>query len=156
MTNMRFHAIALSCIVGAVILIFAATGKLSPKAPATSASPSATATPEPMGDKRVTVWEASWGLNCNEIIERERRHRPVGSRLPVMVQKNNVLKTIADFCKDKEICEFIPDEKTLGNPVSGIRCRPELDLVYRCFDIDRPWPLHARNGESVSIRCKGR
>lgn len=151
MTNMRFHLVAISGIILVVIIIFAASGKLhnKPANPTTPAEPVYV-----MGDKIVTVWEASWGLNCNEAIERERRFAKPGVPPTPEVPKNNKLDIAAKICNGKETCDITADDKTFGPAPNKLRCRPELDITYRCYDIDRPTMIHARFGEKITINCK--
>ena len=152
MTNMRFHAIALSGIILTVIAIFALTGKLSPK-PAAQAGAPAEEVYVP-GNRLVTIWEASWGLNCNESIERERRYAIPGAPTTPLVPKNNVQEIAGKICNGKETCEIIADSKIFGPGPKNTRCRPELDLTYRCYDIERPTMLHVRFGDKITINCK--
>lgn len=154
MTNMRFHVIALSSIIGLVVMVFAVSGKLSPKAPAQTQVEEEVYTP--LGDKLVTVWEASWGLNCNDQFGGRRTFgsQNTQQRTTPAIPKNNVLEKVAELCNGKEICEFKANIETLGNVSSAMRCRPELDVMYRCFDFDRPWNVHFRHDNNVRIDCK--
>lgn len=170
MPNMRFHIIALSGIVITVLIIFAASGKLGSGGSKPSGAQVQTivdasgqkqqvVVQEPVGSHFITIWEGSWGVNCNE---RQRRASRFGSRSsstpepPRMpeVKMNNVKDVIGKLCNDKMKCQFIADVETLGNPAPNSGCRPVLDLVYRCFSFDRPWRVSANMGGTVSIDCQ--
>lgn len=153
MTNMRFHLIAVSSIIALVLLVFAVTGKLSPKAPVQT---NVEQEVSPTGPLIITVWEASWGLNCNEQSRFSWRTKPgTASQTPkVEIPKNNVLDKVKALCDGKETCEFTANDTTLGKVADSMRCRPELTLMYRCFDFDRPWNITVRNSSPASIRCK--
>lgn len=172
MHNMRFHMIALSGIIITVLIIFASSGKL--KGPPEAEPKAVTQTildahgdaknvvvEEPIGDRFVTIWEGSWGLNCNEQPNRFGNRRFGQSNTPPAPAKkrvkfNNVRDTIAPLCDGKLGCEFNVDVETLGNPAEGSGCRPILELVYRCYSYDKPWRVTANMGETVTINCKGK
>jgi len=144
MPNIRFHAIALSVLTLLVIVIFYATGQFSEK----SAAP---AKPTGPGDRFITIWEASWGLNCNDKIADEPNANL--ARNPIKpVERDNALATISGLCNSRRTCDFKANETTLGTSVAA-HCKPELTMMYRCFDIDRPWIIEAKSGDSVKLDC---
>ena len=160
---MRFHLIAISCIIVIVTVIFSITGQFKnkkvekPKPVITVVDDQGTQTvvevEEEIGDRYITIWEASWGLNCNKS---GRDSGPstgfAGSNNGV--KRNNVMGKVKELCNGKLNCEFKADYKTLGRPTQDRRCRPQLEMMYRCFSFDRPWTVSSRSGDMVRIDCK--
>lgn len=164
MHNMRFHLIAISCIIALVTVIFSVTGQFKknqqekPPAPVIKVvDETGTVTEveveEEIGDRYITVWEASWGLNCNG---RGRDDAPKTGFVGAgdEVQRNNVMGKVKELCNGKLSCEFKADYKTLGRPTQDRRCRPQFEMIYRCFSFDRPWTVSARSGDVITIDCK--
>lgn len=146
MHNIRFHLIALSIITLVIVGSFYATGKLGKPAPQAPAPGE-----EPVGDRFVTVWEASWGLNCNDAPEYNSTTPIPGSKEPV--KQNNVLKRISDYCNGKRVCEFTANTATLGEVAPGRSCRPQIDVRYRCFEFDRQWQVVVASGDKAKLDC---
>lgn len=147
MTNIRFHLIALSVLMLLVVIIFAATGQFSKKEELP-----AQATEEAVGDHFITVWEAHWGVNCNDApILTNKNITPEGNK---PIERNNVLSRISTFCNGKRLCEFNVDSKSFGDVASNRSCAPEMELRYRCFEFDRLWKVSVPSGGKIKLECK--
>jgi hypothetical protein len=144
MNNLRFHLIALSTLILVVILVFAVTGQFGSKAPTAS---------EPQAARTIKIWEASWGINCVDAPLLDDKGPALERRELAEIVKNNVLETVAKACDGKVSCDFSVEEQALGNVSRGRRCQPELNIIYRCYDLDRPSQVVVKNGNNAVLKC---
>jgi len=146
--NMKFHAMAIGSICVIVTLLYLVMGPS--KAPADDGMAH--------GDRYVSVFTASWGLNCNSEITRLRSQavtiNPDGSAQPrpELVTPNNVLLPVGEICNGRLRCNFPVNAAVLGvDPL--LSCYKELEVSYRCFSIDRLWTKKFSQGDTLSIDC---
>ena len=116
----------------------------------------------------IMVYEASWGLNCNQFIEQTLQARKaVASKYAsdetpeytdgqpdelIMQEPNNALLKVSELCNTKEQCEFKATSVLLGEPFRN--CNKELKIAYRCFEFDRLHYFETYEGQNVSIQCE--
>jgi hypothetical protein len=149
----KFHAIAIAAIIGVVSLASIVIG------PATSGTSSkATAL------QQIILVSATWGANCNEAIAQAQRTRestplprdaqgqvvPQPALVPVLT--DNVHAAVSELCEGKPSCRFVANSKILGtDPLTD--CYKQLQVSYRCFDLDRLNILTLDQGSQVTIDC---
>jgi hypothetical protein len=115
------------------------------------------------GTNYVQISSATWGLNCNPhvkhaILEAEaaRAAMPRAERdkveMPKIVTRNNALSHMSTLCNGKEICSFLVEADIIGfDPIYS--CFKELELNYRCYEIDRLRHATLRQGEFAKLDC---
>lgn len=150
--RMRIHMISIGIITAVVTVMYLL---FAPKQVAQKV--------EFSGSNYVQVNSATWGLNCNTHIDHEikqaqiaRAKLPVTERdtieIPKIVTRNNALSHLSTLCNGKEICSFLTEADVIGlDPVYS--CFKELEISYRCFDIDRLRQAKFRQGEFAKIDC---
>lgn len=150
MTNIKFHIIAMSVIIGVTVLIFLLMGRLS-------GSDNNVQQPDIVtSDRVIFISKASWGLNCNKTYDlRLKQLRRLKQPMPEgfeRVQPNNVLLAVSKYCNGKKTCTFQPSDEAFGikKPSS---CRKALDVEYRCFSYDRIWKKSAPARTDITIDC---
>ena len=154
--NWKFHAGALGIICAIIVVLYLVIGP-SEQVPA---DPDAAT-----GDRFVQVYSATWGMNCNEQIDRENHDRerlrlqPQGAGagraafapLPP-VTADNVLVRIGDKCNGKIACRFNATSEAIGTePFEA--CFKRLSIGYRCFTYDRLHTIEVGQGDPVTIDC---
>jgi len=144
MTNIRFHLIALSIIIAFVLVVFYLTGQFSGQSQQAA---------NPQGERTIKIWEASWGLNCQDAPLKN----PDAALSPQKrsdIKKDNVLEQVRQMCDGQVTCQFKASKATLGDVAPDRRCTPELKLIYRCYELDRPWQIRAENRQQVAFSCR--
>lgn len=145
--NLKFHAIAIGSICLIVIVLFLIM-RPNTDAPA-EVSPYAT------GDRYVRVESATWGLNCNQEINRLRQssQKTDADDQPYHTATlNNVALQVGELCNGRLVCDFNADATTLQeDPLTS--CYKQLEISYRCFSIDRLWRLTFNQGDNAHIDC---
>ena len=155
--NWKFHAIAVTAIMIVIVGIFVATGKINVPA---GGKPPAVNPNVPDSDRFIQIAKANWGFNCNRFIEQynqaveaQKKIDPYNTqKLVDPVRQNNVLLEISNQCNGKVTCQIAADPKALGDPYRN--CRKFLEVEYRCFSFDRPWPVTAEQGTTLTIDCR--
>ncbi len=138
MTNWKFHAIALGCIITLIVVVFLVTAP--PKEVVVEGTPT-------NPDRFIQVHKASYGLNCNARIRR------YGNQNAEPVNPNNVLLDVSRICNGQETCTIeVKDTSFSKQFASG--CSKELEVEYRCFSWDRPWKAFGAPYEQMVIDCR--
>jgi hypothetical protein len=155
--NYRFHIIALSIICSVITAMYLVVG---PKQ-----APSQTVEVKDPNDRVISIYSATWGENCNLLINQSIRDR---ERMPakrdekndraekkplVPVPFNNVLKQVGDECNGKLSCSVRASVGTFDNdPLQS--CFKNLVVGYRCFSFDRIWNVETKQGDLLKIDCE--
>jgi hypothetical protein len=154
--NYKFHAIAIAIISAVIVVIFLLFG---PKAPP-PAAPVALTT----ADSYVRIVGATWGLNCNvfiasamavqanEGLPRDKDGTAIAAAVLKKITPDNVLDTVKILCNGKLTCETYIDSTILANEPSA-DCFKQLDVSYRCFEVDRLRTLSVGQNETLKIDC---
>lgn len=154
--NFKFHAIAIAIICVLVVVLYLAVG---PRASGPTGAP----TPK-SGERQVRIYSASWGLNCNEEIDRLANDGPAtyqrddkGNVLPPKryskVAPDNVLERVSLLCNNHYSCEIRADSDLLGiNPIDV--CYKDLVVTYRCEAFEPPKTLTLNQGDTQIIDCQ--
>lgn len=115
------------------------------------------------GTNYVQINSATWGLNCNQHIDyaikeaqAERAAAPLEKRkdiqIPEPVARNNVLSHMSELCNGKEVCSFLVESDIIGiDPVYS--CYKELQLTYRCYDVDKLRSITFKQGDMLKLDC---
>lgn len=150
---MRIHVMAIGTITAVTFVLFLIVG---PKSGSEQKAQFA-------GSNYVQVSSATWGQNCNENIDHEieqaqieRAKLPLAERnkveIPKHITHNNALTHLSGLCNGKETCSFLAESDVIGlEPIYS--CYKELEINYRCFDIDRLRQVKVRQGDMVRIEC---
>lgn len=144
MTNIRFHLIALSIIIAFVLVVFYLSGQFTGQSQEKGQAAS---------ERTIKVWEASWGLNCQDAPLKD-PNAALSPQKRSDIKKNNVLERVRRMCDGQVTCQFKADKATLGDVAPDRRCSPELSLIYRCYELDRPWQIRAENRQQVVFSCR--
>lgn len=147
--HMKFHMMAIGAISVIIVILFIIMRPKQEEVDPTIAT----------GDRAVEIVSATWGLNCNAEITRMKKAQPVqlddsgaATNNLSLVTPNNVLGAVQAICKGRVICNFNVDTQTLqSDPLPS--CFKQLEIGYRCFNIDRLWKTKANLNESLSIDC---
>jgi len=151
--RMRIHIMAVGTITAVVLVMYLIVGPKSAPEQKT----------EFTGTNYVQVNSATWGMNCNRHIEYRRKEAemkraevPYAERekieMPELVIRNNVLSQMSTLCNGKEVCAFRVESEVIGvDPVYA--CFKELEISYRCFEIDRLRQEKYRQGSTARIDC---
>lgn len=149
MNNMKFHIMAMSGMILAAIVVYVYVEFSNQKVE------------QPVVDdgsagRAIFIHSASFGLNCNPIIEVKRKDNlreglPVDKLIPV--PQNNVLDLLTKQCGGKVTCTIDVTPEALKDN-SYPRCAKVLDVAYRCFSYDGVTTLSASQGEKLSIDCR--
>ena len=153
MKNAKFHGIAIAVIFAATLVLY---NVMKPPPPTEDAS-----VPK---DHFIQIYNATWGIACNDNIKRaiaERTSKPLpkdeaGVVIPqtplVSVSFNNVLSQVSDQCNGKVTCIVTADSATLGvEPLES--CFKTLELGYRCYNEDRLRVLNLDQGKTETLDC---
>ena len=151
--NMKFHAIAIAVITVVIVILYLLVG---PK-------PQAPVVVKPT-DRAVRISTATWGLSCNQQIEEAQRSR---ESIPMAkdaegkviqpeplkkVEINNVLPVIKTACEGQLGCEVNATDDILGvHLLPG--CYRQLNVNYRCSDVDRLTTVNIDQGQTLKIDC---
>lgn len=161
MRKWRLHIVGLGAIIGIVIIMFWVSGALNePQKSGTTIAGSTRFT----GERFIQIASASWGLNCNRTITNHNRRAEAAERdynsdetiEPVTpVSKDNALLPLSRLCDGRLTCK-IDKVKTsaLGMDALPIRCNKELEITYRCFEIDKARELMVRQNKPLRIDCR--
>lgn len=151
--RMRVHVIAIGAITAVVFIMFLIVG---PK----NTTPQQT---QFAGNNYVQISSATWGLNCNTNVKHEIKQAQIKRsqmlysernkvEIPKIITRNNAITHLSDLCNGKETCNFLAESDVIGlDPIYS--CFKELELSYRCFDIDRLRHLKIKQGNMVRIEC---
>ena len=154
--NYKFHAIAIAIISAVIIVIFMLFG---PKDPAPAARGPLTS-----ADSYVRIASATWGKNCNHAIdaamavqakeglEREKDGTAILRPTLKKITPDNVLARVKEICEGKPLCQTFVDSQTLGTE-PYVDCFKQLELSYRCFEVDRLRNITAGQGKPLTIDC---
>lgn len=101
----------------------------------------------------ISVSRATWGENCNDVIEASEPETLQGQK-PIEV--NNALERVSLICNGKKICKFPVKPEVLGNaPVSPrLMCAPRLDIEFRCNRLGLPIASSAAHSKFLEISCE--
>ncbi len=151
--RLKFHAIAITVICGLITLLYVIAGPSKQSEP-TSAQ----------GNYKINIVSATWGYNCNPFIKETMEARKqtglakdaegkVIQGAPLkLVEHDNVLKQVAANCNGKSYCEVAANTELFGfDPHEG--CFKELEVSYRCYDIDRLRVLKAEQAALLKLDC---
>lgn len=149
----RIHFMAIGTITAVVFLMYLAVGpKQSKDEPQRFA-----------GNYYVQINGATWGLNCIDHIEHEIEQAKIARnklsfnerekvKMPVLATRNNALSHLSQLCNGKEICAFLAESDIIGfDPIHS--CFKDLELSYRCYDIDRLRHITFRQGSMARLDC---
>lgn len=151
--KMRIHIMAIAAITAMVTLMYVLFGPTTPKTQETVFA----------GNNYVQISSATWGMNCNpninHAIERariERAQLPPEKRdsipIPKHITRNNALTYISTLCNGKAICAFLTEADVIKfDPIYS--CFKDLEISYRCYDIDRLRHAKFRQGEMTRLDC---
>ena len=146
---------ALTLITGVIFVVYTIAAPKPAPAPVL----------EPQSSHAIEVYQATWGLRCNDEITRalqRRQFAPVekdekGQVIPpkplALVQPNNVLSPVSEACNGKLACQIDASPERLGvDPLES--CYKELNVQYRCFTYDRLQIAKAEQGTTLTIDCR--
>ncbi len=154
--NYKFHALAIAIISAVIIVIFMLFGPKE-QAPVENR-------PLTTADNYVRVVSATWGKNCNHAIESamdvqakeglERQEDGTAILRPTLktVALDNVLTRVKEICEGKPLCQISVDSQALGTE-PYVDCFKQLELSYRCFEVDRLRNINAGQGKPLTIDC---
>jgi len=149
---MRIHVIAIGSITALVFLLYLL---VVPKEAPEKA--------EFSGNNYVQISSATWGLNCNDHVRhaikeaqaeiaaapREKRDE---IQIPKLVTRNNALTHLSKLCNGKEVCNFLAESDIIGlDPIYS--CFKNLEVSFRCFDVDRLRNMTFRQGDVAKLDC---
>lgn len=150
----RTHAIAIGSISVVITVLFFVMQppKIAPQPDSSQV----------MGDRYITIYSATWGENCNQFIEQAAANpQPlkttaqgeiIPQQLPNRIVPDNVLQAVSNACNGKLTCRVTVNSATLGVEPLGT-CFKELKLSYRCYTLDRLWPITLRQNDVLNIDC---
>jgi hypothetical protein len=151
--RLKFHAIAITVICGLITLLYVIAGPSKQSEPTLA-----------QGNYKITIISATWGYNCNPFIKETMEARKqsaltkdaegkVIQDAPLkLVERDNVLKQVAASCNEKPYCEVAANTELFGfDPHEG--CFKELEVSYRCYDIDRLRTLKAEQAALIKLDC---
>ncbi len=145
--KIKFHLIAISSIVLVIMGVYFLQQSMN--------APEEVPDGTPAEERLIIIAHANWGLNCNRYIEYRNKQnaRKEEFKPRALIQENNMLSKVAQFCNGKKVCEFVADDKTFGTERVQ-SCAKRFQVVYRCFEYDRPWEINANPREKITINCK--
>jgi len=155
--RMKFHLLAITTICITVILVFN-TKKPPEQAPQA----------EPLSSRFVIVHSASWGLNCNGLIQQAIEEYKTSEKKPVapaaagqpaatpapeptLAKENNAIMAMTDLCTNKVTCTFQATEALFGR--LGVRCFKNMEIGYRCFEFDRIRYAEGKQDKEITLDC---
>ena len=146
--HLKFHAAALTAICSLIVVLYVLLG---PK----DTGPAE----EVIGDRFVTIDNATWGKNCDPYIQSAindwRMPAPgeKGLPKPAYAQYNNARDVIRSQCDHKLSCNVLATSDTLGvEPLQA--CAKRLTVAYRCFQFDRLNTVETAQGATLQIDCR--
>lgn len=151
--RIRLHIIAVLSISIVIMMAYGMMFQLKP------------ADPQAVVNRfKVFILSATWGENCNTNIraaiaagvKREPESDENANKLPAksyeLVRRNNVLEVTGNVCNGQLVCAFKASKKIYNeDPFPG--CYKNLEITYRCTDLDRVRAVHSREGEDVKLDC---
>jgi hypothetical protein len=151
--RLKFHAFAISTICLVITVIYLIAGPSEPPSP-----------PSNQGNYKISILSASWGYNCNPYIrealearksiplEKDAEGKIIQPTPLKLIEHDNVLKQVSAACNDKPYCEVVANTEIFGfDPHEG--CFKQLEVSYRCYDIDRLRILKAEQAAQMKIDC---
>lgn len=153
--RLKFHAIAIAIISLVVMVVYTL---FAPKVEDQAASNIATS------GNYVRIVSATWGKNCDIAIDEQLKRRASepaskdadGRLIPQpMLYKSftdNALPALQEGCDHKIKCDFPVTDDTVGIKPS-VDCHGQLEVSYRCFDVDRLRSKTVDNGNGLAIDC---
>lgn len=112
-------------------------------------------TQEAVSQYKINVLHASWGLNCQEYSsEWNTQDQDAFANNPDKnkLKEDNIYSKITALCQDKEKCEFMVGQETLGDDPAPYCGEKEIKIEYRCFSFDRPWNIRSHD-KKIQIDC---
>lgn len=156
-SRQRFHLTSIVAILITVLVVYSVAKK----------PPEQQQQVRALGSRFIMIFEASWGVNCNEFIQQtiiNRKARaakyPVGEapepvdgqpKELLLQEPNNALLKLSEMCNTRETCVFKASAELFGEPYKT--CNKALDILYRCFEYDRIHEIHGYEGQEVRIDC---
>jgi hypothetical protein len=162
-SRMKFHLIAITAICLTVVVVFSMR---KPPEEAVSQAHS-------LSSQFIIIHSATWGMNCNQMVaqtieehkllaEKAAKQPPataanapakqaVAPVKPTMAQENNALMALTNLCNNKEKCTFKPTGELFGT--LGVRCYKDLEIAYRCFEVDRIRYASGEEDKDITIDC---
>lgn len=140
----KFHLIAAPLVIAVLIAAYVISDKMA----ATSAITPLTTTSK----ETLMVSRATWGENCNSLIEASSEEDIQGQQL---VEINNVLSNVSGICNGIPKCKFPVNTSSLGDsPVAKrFSCRKHLIVEFRCNKLDVPSQVTAVDGDTAILDC---
>tara|TARA_B100001123_G_scaffold370034_1_gene432170 strand:- start:91 stop:609 length:519 start_codon:yes stop_codon:yes gene_type:complete len=172
MRNTKLHLTILAIIIVTLTLLFYVLGLIDfdpepvpePTAPAPQPSISDDMRSRIDANYQITIWEATWGRNCDSYVDRMVRGYGHLSQdqlarrnitIPQKATANNALSAVSKECNGLSHCSIEIEESTFETPSIGV-CSKELVVYYRCFDIDRRREAKAMQGGTLELDCRGK
>ncbi len=97
----------------------------------------------------IEIARATYGQNCTRASQGDEFSTPRPSSASL---ENNVLPYLSQLCGGRSKCSLMVSSSTLGDPMPACLMK-ELFVEYRCFKVDRPWRVMARDGSVLEINC---
>lgn len=148
--HLKFHAAAILVISILIVVLYVLFG---PRAPGP--------VEETVGDRFITIDNATWGKNCDPFVDQARAKWRVPeagaapSAPPTRATHNNVLQTLRTQCDGKLSCRLVAMTETFGvDPLPS--CFKRLTVGYRCFAYDRLQSVEVGQGDLLSLDCRER
>lgn len=140
----KIHIIAVTCIVFAMFLAWQMLVSLQEARVAAVAPP-------PQSPYSIEMIHATYNDRCSRGQESD------GSAPPTQVDDHadNVLALLSKLCNHKIACSVPVSKDLLGGEATPCMIR-ELSVEYRCFAVDRPWKVTAREGSTLEMKCEQR
>lgn len=147
--NMKIHLIAIGCITAVILALYML---ISPQQVITG--------PAAKSDRFITIVQATWGKNCDRFIAEGITNWQVPpadavnpAPRPSYAQFNNALEPLKKACEGQMTCSFAANSTNIGiDPMRD--CAKRLNMSYRCYEMDRLWPLEIAQGNTLQIDCR--
>lgn len=118
--------------------------------------------PEPVEQKIVSAYKinisrATYGAACagvtSTLVMESEDDSPYQSLDVQDFKENNAYEAVKKLCQDKSACKFIASPETMGfDPFPNCALK-DLQIEFRCFQVDRLRKVSAGNNAELVINC---
>lgn len=98
------------------------------------------------------VISASYGLNCQSKPKVGVLGIPSPDQKYKSIKADNAVEIIKTLCENKPLCSFNVSPEVLKLDPAP-KCSKELEVTYRCYNIDSPHILKVKDGDKFEIKC---
>jgi hypothetical protein len=140
--SVKMHILIVSIIV---FVMFLAWQVLVSMQQAKMAAATAAAPDSPYSIEMISAGYAGECFNSNDAYEE--------NQAPAPLKKDpKTLQILAGLCNKKIKCSVPVNKNITGGETAPCMSR-ELHVEYRCFAVDRPWKVSAREGGVLEMEC---